>query len=274
MMNITLSPTGWGRIILVSVFGTLFCVAAAFFVDSFNFASYSSEQLQNAIVINTLLPIALAGPMIFLLMWQMRRLAIAHRELQEVAATDSLTKALNRGAFTMLVDAYLEAARKKTVAPSGALLIVDADHFKRVNDTFGHKQGDRALMTMTEKIKEVLRDADIMGRIGGEEFGVFLPGANINSAEAVSERIRHKIGSTEFTPGDAPYQLTVSVGGVAFESASTFDELFIVADKYLYDAKARGRNRVSVGRLGGEVPDLPKSADSKGPSSKVRRRSV
>jgi diguanylate cyclase (GGDEF)-like protein len=254
------SPTGWGRIILATALGTLVCVAAAFFVDSFNFGSYTPEQLRNAILINTFLPIALAGPMIFYLMWQTRRLALAHRELQIVAATDSLTSVLNRGAFTMLVDAYLQEARKKTVSSSGALLIVDADHFKVINDRFGHKQGDRALVTMTQKIKEVLRDADIVGRIGGEEFGVFLPDANFDSAGVVGERIRHRISRTRFQPNDTPHTLTVSVGGVAFENAPSYDELFVIADKYLYDAKAKGRNRVRIGHFGdGNEPALPEA---------------
>jgi len=257
-MLFDLSPTGWGRVILATVIGTLVCVAAAFFVDSFNFASYTPDQLRHAILINTFLPMALAGPMIFYLMWQTRRLALAHRELQIVAATDSLTSVLNRGAFTMLVDAYLDEAHKKTVPASGALLIVDADHFKTVNDRFGHKEGDRALIAITQKIKDVMRDADLVGRIGGEEFGIFLPGASFTNAEIVGERIRHKISNFDFTPEDMPYTLTVSVGGIAFDNASSYDELFVSADKYLYDAKAKGRNRVRIGVFGdGNEPALP-----------------
>lgn len=119
--------------------------------------------------VDILLPTALAAPLLFMLLRKVQQLAIAHRELSVIASTDSLTAVLNRGAFTMLVDAYLSAASKETSIRSGALLVIDADYFKKINDKLGHQLGDQALKIIAKTIKGVLRNADIVGRIRGVE---------------------------------------------------------------------------------------------------------
>ena len=155
-----------------------------------------------------------------------------------LASTDSLTAVLNRGAFTMLVEAYLNDARTQARDTQGALLIIDADHFKTINDTYGHDRGDEALKIIAGAIQGVLRGADIVGRIGGEEFGVFLPGATPRVTETVAERIRTSVNVAEFMPvGSKPVELSVSVGGATFAQRVGFTDLFRVADERLYDAK-------------------------------------
>ncbi|WP_292665275.1 diguanylate cyclase [Mesorhizobium sp.] len=151
-MQIDLSPTSWGRVVAVTVAGTVVCIAAAFFVDSFNFPYLSPEALWRAQLTDLLLPLVLAGSFFFFLMWKMRQLAIAQKALAIVAATDSLTAVFNRGAFSMLVEAYLEQARSHSVVNAGALLIVDADHFKSANDRLGHDCGDQALKLIARTI--------------------------------------------------------------------------------------------------------------------------
>ncbi|RVA10024.1 GGDEF domain-containing protein, partial [Mesorhizobium sp. M7A.F.Ca.CA.002.05.1.1] len=177
-MKLDLSPTSWGRVIAVTVVGTAFFIAVAFFVDSFNFPYLSPEAVWRAKMTDLLLPLVLGGSFLFFLMWKIRQLAIAQRDLSIIAATDSLTAVLNRGAFSMLVEAYLEQTRKQEQTRSGALLIIDADHFKSINDRLGHDCGDQALKLIAQAIKGQLRGGDIVGRIGGEEFGVFLPGVD------------------------------------------------------------------------------------------------
>ncbi|TIW15923.1 MAG: GGDEF domain-containing protein, partial [Mesorhizobium sp.] len=162
-MRIDLSPTSWGRVALVTVAGTAFFIAAAFFVDSFNFPSLSPEALLWAKLTDLFLPLVLGGSFLFFLMWKMRQLAIAQKELSIVAATDSLTAVFNRGAFSMLVEAYLDQARSHDVADAGALLIVDADHFKSINDRLGHDCGDQALKLIARTIQGQLHGADIVG---------------------------------------------------------------------------------------------------------------
>jgi diguanylate cyclase (GGDEF)-like protein len=128
----------------------------------------------------------------------------------------------------------------------GALLIIDADNFKTVNDRYGHDRGDEALVKIASTIKSTLRSPDIVGRLGGEEFGVFLPGVGPDQAKLVAERIRQSVSSADFAPSGKPHQLSVSVGGAVFDGQLPFAELFRLADQQLYVAKRDGRNRVSM----------------------------
>lgn len=248
-VKLDFSATGKARMIAGTVFGTLFCIAAAIFVDSYNFPNMSESQLTRALLVDILLPTALAAPLLFLLLYKMRQLSIAHREISIIATTDSLTAVLNRGAFKMLVDAYLEQAVKQPTQAAGAFLVIDADHFKSINDRFGHQKGDDALQLIAQSIQSSLRLGDIVGRIGGEEFGVFLPKAGLDQAGIVAERIRSQISEIEFPPTTRKHVLSVSVGGVAYGGQTVYDDLFRVADQCLYSAKARGRNRVIFERL-------------------------
>ena len=244
------SATGWLRVVLVTVLGTLGCIGVATYVDSFTFATKTPDELVVAILVDVLVPLFLAGPLLFFFTLKLRELAIANAKMSILASTDSLTAVLNRGAFTMLVEAYLKDARIQTREMQGALLIVDADHFKSINDSFGHDRGDEALKIIAGAIQGVLRGADIIGRIGGEEFGVFLPGATPRFAESVAERIRSSVNVSIFVPsGDKRVALSVSVGGATFATRVSFTELFRTADERLYDAKRRGRNRVSLAAM-------------------------
>jgi diguanylate cyclase (GGDEF)-like protein len=241
-----LSPLGRGRIYLVTVVVTLLCVAAALFVDSFNFATMTADRLARAILIDVLLPTVLAAPLIFFFMSKLRELAVAHERLAVFASTDQLTGGLNRAAFTTLAEARLAQVSEQGELRRGALLILDADNFKAINDSFGHDQGDEALRLLSRAVRGVLRQSDLLGRIGGEEFAVFLPGADGFTAEAVGERIRHAVSVIPFTPGGKPHRLTVSIGGAVFDRRLSLAELLRVADQQLYVAKQNGRNRVAV----------------------------
>lgn len=248
-VKLDFSATGKARVTAGTLFGTLFCIAAAIFVDSYNFPDLSESKLRRAIMIDILLPTALAAPLLFLLLHKMRQLTIAHRNISIIATTDSLTAVLNRGAFKMLVDAYLEQAIKQPAQSAGAFLVIDADHFKLINDRFGHQKGDDALQLIAQTIQSSLRSGDIVGRIGGEEFGVFLPKAGLDQAGIVAERIRIQISELEFPPATKSHMLSVSVGGVTFGGHTVYDDLFRMADQCLYSAKERGRNRVVFERL-------------------------
>ena len=240
------SARSWARVILVTALGTIACVAAALLVDSFNFPNLDEASRVRSVTVDVLLPIALAGPMLSFLMAKLRELAIAKHDLTILASTDSLTQVLNRGAFTLVVDSYLEKVRAAQFSKEGALLVVDVDHFKTINDRFGHDSGDAALRLIARSIRASVRDIDLVGRIGGEEFGVFLPGSNEADATTVAERIRASIGEVDFRPGGIPELLSVSVGGASFVRPVAFEELFHHADQRLYAAKAQGRNRVQM----------------------------
>jgi diguanylate cyclase len=245
-MKLDLSAEGWGRVIVYTVLGTLVCVATALYVDSFNFGIYDDTAKMRAIVVDIVLPIILAVPLLLFFTSKLRELAIAHKRLTIYASTDALTQVMNRAAFATLVDAYLSQVRAAEVEAKGAFLIIDADNFKSVNDRFGHDRGDEALVTIARSIKSMLRSPDLVGRLGGEEFGVFLPGATTEQAELVAERIRQSVDSANFMPAGAPHHLSVSVGGAVFERELPYAELFRLADRQLYAAKRDGRNRVAI----------------------------
>ncbi len=247
-MKLDLSPQSWGRVIAFTVAGTLICVTAALYVDSFNFAAMDTPSRIRAMATDILLPVVLAVPLLLFFTSKLRELAIAHQRLTIYASTDSLTQVMNRAAFSTLVQAYLTEIRSAQLRHRGALLIIDVDNFKAVNDHYGHDRGDEALVTIAHSIRGLLRSPDIVGRLGGEEFGVFLPGVGAEEAGRVAERIRQSVAEADFAPAGLPYRLSVSVGAAVFDKPLSFAELFRTADQQLYVAKRDGRNRVALSR--------------------------
>jgi diguanylate cyclase (GGDEF)-like protein len=221
-------------------------VVIALAVDSFNLSTMEAGPRLRSILIDIFLPILLAVPLLLFFTAKLRELAIAHQRLTVYASTDALTGVLNRAAFSTLVDAYLREIRGNSAHGHGAMLVIDADNFKAVNDSFGHDRGDEALRMIASGIKGTLRARDLVGRLGGEEFGVFLPGLEIAQATAIAERIRKNVYDTDFVPGAARHRLSVSVGGAAFDHPIAFHDLFRLADQQLYAAKQAGRNRVTI----------------------------
>ncbi len=236
------SPRGRGRVIGITIFGTLVCIAVAFAIDSYSIQE--GWRWGDAPINNLLIPLILAPPLLYFLLSKLRELAIAHNELMVVSTTDSLTNCYNRRAFTAIVDRCIEKMMREHERVEGALLVIDVDHFKAVNDRFGHETGDQALQLIADTIRGSLRDNDAVGRIGGEEFSVYLPGVNQYQAEIMAERIRSAVNLASFAPGGKKYPLSISIGGAAFDRESSFSDLYRVADSRLYDAKNTGRNRV------------------------------
>lgn len=180
-----------------------------------------------------------------------RDLGKAHKRLREVAMHDSMTGLLNREAFF----AAVEAMRGRTA--TGTLLFADADRFKKINDSFGHMVGDAALLEIAAAIRRSIRQEDVAGRIGGEEFGIFLEGAVGAEAAVVAERIRCAVAAVKLSPAPGmSVPLTVSIGGVSAGSLLTTAELMQIADKRLYQAKRAGRNRIVLNRDGKEKPQM------------------
>jgi diguanylate cyclase len=188
-----------------------------------------------------LLATALSGPIMTILSIKMQQLHHANQRLQYYATTDDLTGALNRSAFTSRVERTLEAPKE-----CNSLLIVDIDHFKTVNDKFGHHKGDEALQLVVEAMHRPLKQCDTLGRLGGEEFGIFLPGACIAEAREVADDIRMQVAAIEFRPDDIPHALSVSIGVASDHGLHSFTHMYKQADKLLYLAKDNGRNRVET----------------------------
>ncbi len=186
------------------------------------------------------MPTLLGGPILLYLQVTSAQLREANRRLEALASTDWLTGLLNRRSFTSRVGEALGKA-------GGTLLVIDADHFKTVNDRFGHERGDEVLQMIAGAIREGVRDTDLVGRLGGEEFGVFLDGAGLEPAWRIAERIRTGVNGLFVTSDTVVQRLSVSVGGVVATDGASFAQLFRIADERLYSAKHAGRNRVEFG---------------------------
>ena len=166
--------------------------------------------------------------------------------LEQLAQTDPLTQLLNRRALTETITAEMERALRYD--SSLALLMVDLDHFKRVNDTHGHLIGDDVLRDVSSILRSLVRGNDVVARYGGEEFLIVLPETNDAGADAFAERVREAIAARSFAtrPREEGLRITASVGVATFPAAriETVEDLFARADAALYRAKADGRNRV------------------------------
>jgi diguanylate cyclase (GGDEF)-like protein len=239
-----LSPRGRRTLFRWTFFGTVGCILFAQSANWLMFRYLGQPALGRAIFSGTIIPLLLAGPLFFYLTLKLRELAIANHKLMEAATIDYLTRCLNRGAFTAHVEASLAAARASEDSSGGALLVIDADQFKRINDRFGHGSGDEALRMIASAIRSAVGAKDVVGRLGGEEFSVFIDGQC--DPGPVAQRVCAAVASARFTPQGKPWPLTVSVGGVPFSAPAPFSELYRIADELLYEAKRSGRNKVAI----------------------------
>lgn len=175
-------------------------------------------------------------------------LSVTNRRLLEAAMTDALTQLPNRRYATeRLTQEWAEASRHHKPL---SCMLVDLDHFKRINDTYGHDAGDEALRQVAALLRKTTRHEDTVCRLGGEEFLVLCPGSDIRATLQAAERIRRVFEGSEFTIlGAAHLRFTVSIGVAAREeSMESLDAMLKSADQALYAAKQGGRNRVAVGR--------------------------
>ena len=172
-------------------------------------------------------------------------LAEANERLLVLATTDSLTGLANRRHF--LDKLREELARAQRYGRSCSVAMVDADHFKSVNDTHGHEVGDRVLKQLSSLMSDEVRDVDCVGRLGGEEFAILLPETTIDGAKIFCERLLSKIRAAEIDLGETTLRYTVSIGltAVCTGEART-DVILNRADEALYAAKEGGRDRVVV----------------------------
>jgi len=173
--------------------------------------------------------------------------ARTYEKIQTQAITDALTGIYNRrGLFEI---GEFELLRARRIARPFCALMLDIDHFKRVNDHYGHATGDQTLRGLTERCRTVLRNVDMIGRYGGEEFVILLPDTNLESARLVAERLRQFIAKGPFTTDSGPLRITISVGVAEEKTHETLGTLIERADAALYEAKRAGRNCVRVSKL-------------------------
>ena len=199
-------------------------------MQSFQPYAYSAEQVRLLETIATQAAIAVQNARIY-------------DQMKQMAITDSVTQLFTRRHFSILgrneVERALRYNRKLSV------LMVDIDHFKRINDTFGHTSGDQVLLIVANVCRQALRVTDIVGRWGGEEYVVILPEADQDGAALIAERIRRMVAETEIVVGQATAQVTISIGVTTLNQPDqTLEVLIDNADRALYAAKQEGRNRI------------------------------
>jgi diguanylate cyclase (GGDEF)-like protein len=171
--------------------------------------------------------------------------SLMHQQLQAAARTDAKTGLLNATAWQREADT--EIARAQRAGESLALLLADVDHFKRVNDTYGHLAGDEVLCGLANELRQQVRGSDVVGRFGGEEFVVLLPRADADEAYKIAERLRRRAGMMGVYADGVPLDVTISIGLAVLDAhGRDLFELLAAADCALYRAKAEGRDQVRV----------------------------
>jgi diguanylate cyclase (GGDEF)-like protein len=176
------------------------------------------------------------------------RVTAVERTLFQLSTSDPLTGAFNRRHFMGLMN--IEEKRAERYGTQLSLLMLDIDHFKKINDTYGHQTGDVAIKVVAQACRKKLRPTDILCRYGGEEFIIVLPQTDEAGAVKAAEYIREAIGKLDIEGQDGRVlQCTVSIGVSAYIRHATTEQLIECADQALYVAKQSGRNQVQVGRL-------------------------
>lgn len=183
-----------------------------------------------------------------------KNLSLASQELYFLSVTDVLTGIANRRFFTQRLDEEIER-RQRNLEPDYvphsnantlALLAIDIDFFKKINDTYGHPAGDEAIRTLANICKQTIRPYDVLGRIGGEEFAILLIDTNLVQAQEIAERIRKVCATTYIIDEGREFNQTCSIGIALFNFDETAEQLLSNADRALYSAKNQGRNCTHV----------------------------
>ena len=237
------------------------CTAGALIFNYLLFRATGLPFLWTGVASAAVIAAAIAAPLLLLVARRERELAGLKLKLNRVSSADRLTSCLDGASFTALVDAF-RRHDERVGGRRGALLVIDVDHFREVNGRFGRSWGDEVLRVVADVIRGSVRSGDLVGRLGGEEFGIFLPNARRENAEDVAERVRKIIADTLFEPGGRHCLLTVSIGGIVFENQLIFDELIEAAEEQLLSAKRSGRNRIAINAIVGDPQGRPSAAEA------------
>ncbi len=218
-------------------------LGAAVGADALTLILYSiffSDRLMLDLILTAVITVFVAYPISYVFLSKTATVAKLAAELDRAATTDCLTDLCNRRHFMQQAGAFIGEAD----ASAGVVLFIDVDHFKLINDRFGHAEGDRVLVLVAEAIRQSVRVDDICARIGGEEFAVFMPGADLPLARTVSERIALSCRLVGCAAHPEELSTTVSIGVAMHRPEQSLDEVVREADFLLYRAKRGGRDQV------------------------------
>ena len=197
---------------------------------------------QTSLLITTVITFFVSPPIAFFVGKQQKQLKKQNQQLEQLAFNDSLTNIKNRRAFELL---FPNVAAQNTRQKKGFVVcLVDIDHFKKINDTYGHQAGDQALIEMANILCNNVRQSDLAARYGGEEFVLLLSCTSFNDAQTKLEKLLLTVEQHRFEFNQTEHRMTVSGGFAYCESKVDYTAVIKMADAALYSAKEQGRNRV------------------------------
>ncbi|MEW9805427.1 GGDEF domain-containing protein [Mesorhizobium marinum] len=203
-----------------------------------------TEQLMFELAISAVITTTVGVPVLLYVVSQHERLRQLSERLAYLSSTDQMTGLLNRQTFVERLG--MEFRKPGGETSRGVVAYVDADHFKRLNDRFGHRVGDRVIQLIAQHIRAVTRSDDLCGRLGGEEFGIFLVGATLEEAGGIAERLRREVNACEIEVDVPGVSVSVSIGIAAHRPGESALDTMQAADRSLYAAKNEGRNAVVI----------------------------
>ena len=186
------------------------------------------------------------APLTYLCILAMKRWTERESLYLEMSTIDGLTRLSNRNSLISRGQEEIRRARASDAMPPLSCIMIDLDHFKQINDTWGHHAGDEVLIAASKVMMDSARPNDEVGRYGGEEFAVLLPGTTLLQAKLIAERIRKRISSMNVVVDGQKIDVTASFGVACYPSpdVEAMSDLLKTADKALYEAKETGRNKV------------------------------
>ncbi|WP_052161896.1 GGDEF domain-containing protein [Hoeflea sp. BAL378] len=239
------------RVYQLAAITTLFAVFIPVFTFAIPFAFLGPRYLNFfaiAVFPAALIPLFITPPIAFIVLNLFRVQTLTIEKVDEYVRFDALTGVLTR--------AYLLGKAREILPKGGAFLMVDADHFKAVNDTYGHDVGDEALKRIAEVLRKALSTDALIGRLGGEEFGVFLPGADDAAAAKAAQDLCETMRTEGRTIAGQQLNLTISIGGALHQTSQTLEKTMKLADTALYQAKRTGRDRYFIAGATDTMPAL------------------
>jgi diguanylate cyclase len=226
------SAQAWKSVTWLTLLGTVGSLGFSLVLNYLLLFADGLTPFGRGAITATLVPLFIGLPLFLLIGWKQTEIRRYRRELNKSSTYDSLTGCLNGTVFTSIVER--RATRpSEPGSRSGAFLVIHAEHLRSINLRFGLGWGDEALRLIASTIRSSVRSDDLVGRIGTSIFGVFLPSATEDNAREIGERIRARVAQVYFAPRGAEDVLTISVGGVVFESELEFEDMFRSAEQQL-----------------------------------------
>lgn len=226
--------------VCIAVLCVLLC--EAFLLGLYLVAGPDAFHMRNAVISGLFMPWLISVPITYYMTSLSLDLAQTQQELKRLADTDPLTGLPNRRSFFRSAAAALRKAQ--AAGKPCTLMVIDADYFKDLNDSFGHAVGDQALMVIAEMLLDKFRQADLLCRVGGEEFAVLLDDIDAAEAQPLAERVVEAVAASPVVDSDAIVEFSISCGLADTGASYELPLLFKAADDAMYQAKERGRNRV------------------------------